>query len=98
MALLYGVRLITEALQHDAGTRLRSLLVALTSHPLAAFGIGIFITILTQSSGATSSLLVGLVSTQMLSLSSAMITLFGSNVGSALVVQLLIFDITEFPA
>lgn len=96
MALLYGVRLITEALQHDAGARLRSLLVALTAHPLAAFGIGIFITILTQSSGATSSLLVGLVSTQLLALSSAMITLFGSNVGSALVVQLLIFDITSY--
>jgi len=96
MALLYGVRLITEALQHEAGGRLRPLLVALTAHPLTAFGVGVFITILTQSSGATSSLLVGMVSAQLLSLSSAIVTLFGTNVGSALVVQLLIFDITAY--
>jgi phosphate:Na+ symporter len=51
---------------------------------------------LTQSSGVTSSLLVGLVSVQLLSLGVAIITLLGTNVGSALVTQLLIFHITNF--
>jgi phosphate:Na+ symporter len=51
---------------------------------------------LTQSSGVASSLLVGLVSVQLLSLTIAIITLLGTNVGSALVVQLLVFHITSF--
>jgi phosphate:Na+ symporter len=96
MSLLYGVQIITKALQRDAGTRLRHLLMVLAGHPLAAFVIGVFITLLTQSSAAVSSLLVGLVSTQLLTLASAIITLFGSDVGSALVVQLLILDITSY--
>ena len=94
--LLYGVRLITEVIQRDAGHLLRRILMILTHRPLATFGVGILITLITQSSGAISSLLVGLVSAQLLSLPMAIITLFGSNVGSALAVQLLVFDITKY--
>jgi len=96
LSLLYGVRLITDAMQRDAGTRLRRSLMLLTKHPLAAFCTGVVVTMLTQSSGVASSLLVGLVSVQLLSLTVAIITLLGTNVGSALVVQLLVFHITNF--
>jgi phosphate:Na+ symporter len=96
MLLLYGVRLITEAMQRDASVRLRRTLMVLTRYRLAAFGIGVLITALTQSSGATSSLLVGLVSAQLIPLTVAIITLLGTNVGSALVVQLLVFNITDY--
>lgn len=96
LSLLYGVRLITAAMQQDAGARLRRSLMLLTKHPIAAFSTGVIVTMLTQSSGVTSSLLVGLVSVQLLSLTVAIITLLGTNVGSALVVQLLVFHITNF--
>jgi phosphate:Na+ symporter len=96
VSLLYGVRLITDAMQGDASMRLRRSLMLLTRHPLAAFSTGMIVTLLTQSSGVTSSLLVGLVSIQLLSLTVAIITLLGTNVGSALVVQLLAFHITNF--
>jgi phosphate:Na+ symporter len=96
MLLLYGVRLITEAMQRAAHTRLRRAMMILAAHPLAAFGIGVLATALTQSSSATSSLLVGLVSTQLIPLPSAVIMLLGTNVGSTLVVQLLVFHITDY--
>jgi phosphate:Na+ symporter len=96
MSLLYGIRLITDAMQRDAGARLRRSLILLTKHPLAAFSTGVVVTTLTQSSGVASSLLVGLVSAQLLSLRVAITTLLGTNVGSALVVQLLMFHITNF--
>jgi phosphate:Na+ symporter len=96
MLLLYGVRLITEAMQRVAHTRLRRAMMVLAGHPLAAFGIGVLATALTQSSSATSSLLVGLVSTQLIPLTSAVIMLLGTNVGSTLVVQLLVFHITDY--
>jgi Na+/Pi-cotransporter len=60
LSLLYGVRLITDTMQRDAGTRLRRSLTTLTRYPQAAFGIGLLLTMLTQSSGATSSLIVAL--------------------------------------
>src|SRR3989440_4450963 len=96
LSLLYGVRLITDAMQRDAGVRLRRSLMLHTKHPFAAFGTGVVVTTLTQSSGVASSLLVGLVSAQLLTLTVAIITLLGTNVGSALVVQLLVFHITSF--
>ena len=96
LSLLYGVRLITDAMQRDAGVRLRRSLMLLTKHPFAAFSTGVLVTMLTQSSGVASSLLVGLVSVQLLTLTVAIITLLGTNVGSALVVQLLVFHITSF--
>src|SRR5579884_16444 len=96
MLLLYGIRLVTQAMQRATQTRLRRAMMILAGRPLAAFGIGVLATALTQSSSATSSLLVGLVSTQLLPLTSAVIMLLGTNVGSTLVVQLLIFHITDY--
>lgn len=95
-SLLYGVRLIADVLQRDAGARLRQLLIMLARYPLASFGVGVFMTLLTQSSGATSSLLVSLVSVQLLPLTTAIIILFGGNIGSALVVQLFVLNITDY--
>lgn len=95
-SLLYGVRLIADVLQRDAGARLRHLLMMLARYPLASFGVGIFMTLLTQSSGVTSALLVSLVSVQFLPLTTAIIILFGSNIGSALVVQLFVLNITDY--
>ena len=70
----------------------------LARQPLAAFGVGVLATALTQSSGAISALLVGLVSAQLVELSAAVVMLLGANVGSTLVVQLLAFHITDYAA
>ncbi len=86
MLLLYGVRLITDSMQHAAGARLRRATMALARRPFAAFGVGVLATALTQSSSATSSLLVGLVSAQLVPLSAAVVMALGTNVGSTLVV------------
>src|SRR5689334_905961 len=52
--LLYGVRLITEAMQRAAGARLRRATMKLAGHPFATLGVRVLATALTQSSGATS--------------------------------------------
>src|SRR3989440_10932577 len=98
LLLLYGVRLITDSMQHAAGVRLRRAFMALAQRPLAAFGVGVLATAMTQSSSATSSLLVSMVSAQLVELSAAVVMLLGANVGSTLVVQLLAFHITDYAA
>jgi phosphate:Na+ symporter len=96
LLLLYGVRLVTDAMQRAAGARLRRATTMLARQPLAAFGIGVLATALTQSSGATSALLVGLVSAQLIPFTAAVVMLQGANVGSTLVVQLLALHITDY--
>ncbi|MBL1200770.1 MAG: Na/Pi cotransporter family protein [Nostoc sp. ZfuVER08] len=94
--LLYGVRLVTDAMERALGSRLRLVMMKLARHPVAAFISGIIVTMLTQSSTATASVMVGLVSAQLVPLAAAVIMLLGAAVGSTLVVQLLAFHITEY--
>lgn len=95
LLLLYGVRLLGDAMQRAFGPVLRRATLNLTGRPLAAFGLGGLATVLTQSSGATSALLVELVGARLLPLETAAIALLGANVGSTLVVQLLALRITD---
>src|SRR5579859_618291 len=96
LLLLYGVRLISDAVQRVTTGRVQQALTHLSKHPFAAFGIGIVATALMQSSSAVSSLLVELVSASLLPLSVAIVMLLGANVGSTLVVQLLALHITDY--
>lgn len=96
MLLLYGVKLITESMERAFGARLRLLLMVLAKRPLAAFGSGIIVTLLTQSSTATASVMIGLVGAQLIPLAGAIVMLLGAGVGSTLVVQLLAFHITDY--
>ncbi|MBV9386423.1 MAG: Na/Pi cotransporter family protein [Chroococcidiopsidaceae cyanobacterium CP_BM_ER_R8_30] len=96
MLLLYGVRLTTEAMERALGARLRLAMMTLAHRPLGAFVAGVVVTTLTQSSSATVSVLVGLVSTQSVPLAAAVIMQLGAGVGSTLVVQLLTFHITDY--
>jgi phosphate:Na+ symporter len=96
MLLLYGVKLMTEAMEQAFGTKLRLILLKLSDRPLAAFITGMTITLLTQSSTATASVLMGLVSAQLIPLATAVVMVLGAAVGSTLVVQLLAFHITDY--
>ncbi|MGI2904421.1 Na/Pi cotransporter family protein [Tolypothrix sp. VBCCA 56010] len=95
MLLLYGVRLVTDAMQRALGARLRLVMMTLSQRLGAAFMAGVVATVLTQSSTATASVLVGLVSAQLVPLAAAVVMLLGAAVGSTLVVQLLAFHITD---
>jgi phosphate:Na+ symporter len=94
--LLYGLRLLSDAMQRAAGPHLQKATMALAQRPFTAFGVGLLVTALTQSSSAISSLLVELVNAELVPLTTAFIMVLGTNVGSTLVVQLLAFHITDY--
>ncbi len=94
--LLYGVRLLSDALQRVISGRMQQALMRLSKYPLAAFGIGLVGTALMQSSSAMASLLVESVSAGLIPLSMAIVMVLGANVGSTLVVQLLALHITNY--
>ncbi|MEH2253255.1 Na/Pi cotransporter family protein [Nostoc sp.] len=94
--LLYGVKQVTDAMERALDSRLRFAMITLAKRPIAAFVSGMIVTMLTQSSTATASVMVGLVSAQLVPLATAVIMLQGAAVGSTLVVQLLAFHITDY--
>jgi phosphate:Na+ symporter len=96
MLLLYGIKLVTNTMERALGARLRLAMMTLARRPIAAFVSGIVVTMLTQSSTATASIMVGLVNAQLVPLAAAVIMLLGAAVGSTLVVQLIAFHVTDY--
>ncbi|MEF9864373.1 MAG: Na/Pi symporter, partial [Christensenellaceae bacterium] len=58
---LYGMKLMSEALEAAAGDKLRNGLEALTKNRFAAVGLGAGVTAVIQSSSATTVMVVGFV-------------------------------------
>ena len=94
--LLYGVRLVSDTVQQAFKGRVKQALPQLPKSSFVMFSIGVIATGLLQSSSAMASLLVELSSADVLPLTSAIVVLLGANVGSTLVVQLLVFNVTNY--
>ncbi|WP_372644942.1 Na/Pi symporter, partial [Ancylomarina sp.] len=58
---LYGMKLMSEALQKVAGEKMRSILSAMTSNRVKGVMTGVLITALIQSSSATTVMVVSFV-------------------------------------
>jgi len=94
--LLYGVQLIGEGLQRAAGGQLRHLVTTMTRSRLTAVGSGALVTALTQSSSATTLLLIGFVSAGLVSFRQSLGVILGADIGTTFTVQLLAFNVQQF--
>ena len=90
---LYGIKLLSSALQSLAGDKLRQLLGELTKTPLRGILVGIVVTVLIQSSAGTTVMTVSFVNTGLLSLKQALGLIMGANIGTTITAQLLAFNI-----
>ena len=79
---LLGVFLLTDGLKAAAGDALRRILVRLTGRPAAAFVSGAGITVLAQSSSATTLATIGFVSAGILTFSQAIGIVMGASLGT----------------
>jgi len=93
---LYGMQIASEGLQLAAGHKLKYVLEVLTKNRFMAVLLGIIITILIQSSSATTVILVGLVSASLMDLSQTIGVTLGANVGTTLTVQLIAFKVSDY--
>ena len=90
---LYGIKLLSSALQSLAGDKLRQLLGELTKTPLRGILVGIIVTILIQSSAGTTVMTVSFVNTGLLSLKQALGLIMGANIGTTVTAQLIALNI-----
>lgn len=79
---LYGMKLMSEALQKVAGQKMRSILAIMTKNKFVGILSGVLITALIQSSSATTVMVVSFVNASLLNLTQAFGVIMGANIGT----------------
>lgn len=82
--LIFGMRMMSEALQKMAGPQLRVVLGRMTTNRFTGMLTGAFVTCAVQSSSATTVMTVSFVSAGLLTLSQAISVIMGANIGTTL--------------
>lgn len=86
---LYGMKLMSEALQKVAGDRMRDILAKMTSNPVKGVFTGLLITAIIQSSSATTVMMVSFVNAGLLSLTESIGVIMGANIGTTVTAWLI---------
>ena len=82
--LIYGMKVMSEALQKMAGSQLRHILGAMTTNRLTGMLTGMFVTCAVQSSSATTVMTVSFVNAGLVTLAQAISVIMGANIGTTL--------------
>lgn len=94
---LFGIKMLSEALQKVAGKRMRSILSAITANKFRSIVTGFFVTAAIQSSSATSVMILSFVNAGLLSIYQAVGALIGANIGTTVtmwIISLLGFKVS----
>ena len=82
--LIYGMKVMSEALQKMAGPQLRHLLGKMTTNRFSGVATGALVTVAVQSSAATTVMTVSFVNAALLTLSQAISVIMGANIGTTM--------------
>ena len=88
---LLGMKHLSEGLQAVAGRELRRFMALATTHRIAGVGTGIVSTVLVQSSSIITVMLVGFVSSGLMTLQQAINVIIGANIGTTATVWIVAF-------
>ncbi|MBQ3257099.1 MAG: Na/Pi cotransporter family protein [Oscillospiraceae bacterium] len=86
---LFGMSVMGEALEKRAGSSLKTILSRITSNKLTGFLLGLGVTAVIQSSGATTVMAVGFVNSGLMTLNQAINVIMGANVGTTVTAWIL---------
>lgn len=79
---LYGMKVMSEGLQKVAGDRLRNIISLMTRNRFFGVLTGVLITVLVQSSSASTVMVVSFVNAGLMTLAQSMAVIFGANLGT----------------
>ena len=86
---LYGMNVMGEGLEKQAGSKLKVILEKLTNSPYKGFLVGLIVTSIIQSSSATTVMVVGFVNSGIMRLNQAIGIIMGANVGTTVTAWIL---------
>lgn len=92
---LYGMNIMGTGLEKAAGEKLKRLIEILTSNRLMGVIVGTLVTMIIQSSSATTVMVVGFVNAGLMNLSQAVGVIMGANIGTTVTAQLIAFDLAD---
>lgn len=93
---MYGMTLASQSLEKLFASRITFLLKKLSANQFLSIIVGISLTTVLQSSGAVTSMLVGLGSAKVITLRQVMGVIIGTAIGSTLTVQIISFPLAHF--
>jgi len=91
---LLGIEFMGEGLKKIAGSKLKDLIDKFTATPIKGILIGMIITVLIQSSSATTALVIGLISAGIMTLRQGFGVIMGANIGTTITAFLIGLNIT----
>lgn len=92
---LYAIKLISESLQMVAGERLRNIIGMFTKTPVMGVFLGAAVTMVIQSSSATTVMAVSFVDAGLMNLMQAIGVIMGANIGTTITGQILAFRVKD---
>ena len=93
---LYGMEKMSEGMKKSAGNKMRTILAALTKNRVIALLVGTFITMVIQSSSATTVMLVSFVQANLMSFAQTIGVILGAGIGTTITAQLIAFKLTDY--
>ncbi len=93
---IFSMNFMSDGLQKAAGEKMRSILEVLTGNPIMGALAGLLVTALIQSSSATTVIVIGLISAELMTLPQAISVVFGANIGTTITAQLVAFKISDY--
>lgn len=91
-----GLDMLSNGLKKFSGGRMRTMLTTLTKNRFMAAGLGSLLTMIFQSSSATSVMLVSLVESKLMQFRQTIAVLLGAALGTSLTMQLIAFKFTSY--
>src|SRR5690606_26202654 len=92
---LFGMEIASDALQSLAANKIKSLITKFADRPLLGVFSGFAVTVLMQSSGAVTTMLVGLGTAGVVTLPQVMSFILGTGIGTTVTTQLLSLNIAQ---
>ena len=79
---LYGMKILSDGLQKSAGNKMKDILHMMTGNRFTAVLTGVLITMIIQSSSATTVMVVSFVNASLMNLTQAIGVILGANIGT----------------
>ena len=93
---LYGMDLMSAGLKSSLGDSIRIIMTKLNKNRCSSALTGVIVTAITQSTGATTVMLMSFVETGIMQFAETVPVIIGANIGSTVTAQVIAFDIAGY--
>ena len=93
---LYGMNIMGAGLEKAAGKKLNRLIEVLTTNRFMAVIVGALVTMIVQSSSATTVMVIGFVNAGLMTLSQAVGVIMRANIGTTITAQIIALNLTDY--